>query len=291
MKIPETGVACMIEPLRDAFSARTRLASRLVLAVGIMSIIVAGCGGVRLLKEPQPQQTTQPLATAADDNVTSTLDWVIVRNGPGAWAKNADWDEYLLRIHNSSVEPILVTNITVMDSLENPVSRRSNRRQLVNGSKENARRYRDSGLRVKAGAGAGELLVAGAAVTAVGVGVAASAVSTTVATTAYGAVWTGGVATGTATAATGLLLLGPAMAVGGILRGVNNRRVDDEIQRRRTVLPLTVAPGQHLPFDIFFPVAPAPVQVNLFYVDEVGEHHLIFDTRAVLAGLHLESKD
>jgi len=261
--------------------------SRLVLAVGVMGIMIAGCGGVKLLKEPQPQQTTQPLSTAADDKVTSTLDWVIVRNGPGAWAKNADWDEYLLRIHNSSAEPILITNITVLDSLEYPVLRRSNRRQLVKGSKENARRYRDSGLTVKAGAGAGELLVAGAAVTVVGVGVAASAVSTT----AYGAVWTGGVATGTATAATGLLLLGPALAVGGILRGVNNRRVDDEIQRRRTVLPLTVPPGQQQPLDVFVPIAPGPVQVDLFYVDDEGEHRLTFDTRAVLAGLHLESKD
>ena len=177
--------------------------------------------------------------------------------------------------------------MTAVDSLENRVDRRANRHQLVKGSKDNARRYRDSGLTVKAGAGAVDLLMAGAAVTAVGVAVASSAVYTT----AYGAVWTGGVATGTATAATGLLLLGPALAVGGILRGINNSRVNDEIQLRRTVLPITVAPGQELPLDVFFPVAPAPVQVVLFYVDDEGEQQLTFDTRAVLAGLHLESKD
>ena len=259
------------------------------LAIGAMAagIMLASCGGARLLKESQSQQTTQPLAKVADSRVTSTLDWVIVRNGPGAWAKNADWDEYLLRIQNSSAEPILITNITVLDSLDNRVDRRSNRRQLVKGSKDTSRRYRDSGFKVKAGAGAGELLVAGAAVTAVGVGVASSAVYGT----AYGAVWTGGVATGTATAATGLLLLGPALAAGGIFRGVNNRRVDDEIQRRRTVLPMTVSPREEQPLDVFFPIAPAPVQVILFYVDDEGEHQLIFDTRAVLSGLHLESKD
>jgi hypothetical protein len=249
-----------------------------------MGLMLVGCGGAKLLKESQPQQTTQPLATATDNRVTGTLDWVIVRNGPGAWAKNGDWDEYLLRIHNSSVEPILITNIMVLDSLENRIERRSSRRQLVKGSKDNARRYRDSGYTVKAGAGAGGLLVAGAAVTAVGVSAAYGA--------AYGAVWTGsGVAAGTATAATGLLLLGPALAVGGIFRGVNNSRVDDEIQGRRTVLPITVFPGQDQPLDVFFPIAPAPVQVILFYVDDEGEHQLIFDTRAVLAGLHLESRD
>lgn len=269
-----------------AMKARRQTGQR-VLAVGVVAIILVGCGGAKLLKESQPQQTTQPLATAADSRVTSTLDWVIVRNGPGAWAKNADWDEYLLRIHNFSAEPVLITNITVLDSLEHRVDRRSNRRQLVKSSEDSARRYRDSGFTVKAGAGAGNLLVAGAAVTAVGVGVAASAVSTT----AYGAVWTGGVSTGTATAATGLLLLGPALAVGGIFRGVNNSRVDDEIQRRRTVLPITVSPGEELPIDVFFPITPGPVQVNLFYVDDEGGHQLMFDTRAVLAGLHLESKD
>lgn len=253
-----------------------------------MATMLVGCGGAKLLKESQPQQTTQPLATASDSRVTSTLDWVIVRNGPGAWAKNGDWDEYLLRIHNSSAEPILVTNIAVVDSLENRIERRSNRRQLVEGSKDNARRYRDSGFTVKAGAGSGELLVAGAAITTVGVGVAASALTTT---TAYGATWIGGVSAGTATAATGLLLLGPAMAVGGVLRGINNSRVDDEIQSRRTVLPLTVAHGQQQPIDVFFPIAPAPAQVILFYVDDEGEHQLTFDTRAVLAGLHLESRD
>jgi len=257
------------------------------LAISGMAVILVGCGGARLLKETQPQQTTQPLATAADNRVSSTLDWVIVRNGPGAWARNADWDEYLLRIYNSSAEPLLVTNIRVVDSLENRVDRRANRRQLVKGSKDIARRYRDSGFTVKAGAGAGDLLVAGAAVTAVGVAVASSAVYTT----AYGAVWTGGIATGTATAATGLLLLGPALAVGGIFRGINNSRVDDEIQLRRTVLPITVSPGQELPLDVFFPVAPAPVQVELFYVDADGEQQLTFDTEAVLAGLHLERKD
>ena len=79
--------------------------------------------------------------------------------------------------------------------------------------------------------------------------------------------------------------------MGGIFRGINNSRVDDEIQLWRTVLPITVSPGQELPLDVFFPVAPAPVQVVLLYVDDEGEQQLTFDTRAVLAGLHLESKD
>jgi hypothetical protein len=54
-------------------------------------LVLSGCGGTKVLKEAQPIQTTQPLATASDQQVTAILDWVIVRDGPGTWAKNADW--------------------------------------------------------------------------------------------------------------------------------------------------------------------------------------------------------
>ena len=61
-------------------------------AAGITLSLVSlvGCGGTKVLKEPQPMQTTQPLAEVSDQQVTATLDWVIVRDGPGTWAKNAD---------------------------------------------------------------------------------------------------------------------------------------------------------------------------------------------------------
>ena len=68
--------------------------------------VLSGCGGTKVLKEAQPIQTTQPLATVSDQQVTAILDWVIVRDGPGTWAKNADWDEYLLRIRNLSEQSI-----------------------------------------------------------------------------------------------------------------------------------------------------------------------------------------
>jgi hypothetical protein len=241
--------------------------------------MVSACGGTKVLKEPQPIQTTQPLAIASDQRVAVTLDWVIVRDGPGTWAKNADWDEYLLSVSNLSDLPIQVASVTVIDSLDTRVEPQPGRKRLTQASRQSARRYKKSGMRVKAGRGAGTMLVAGAAVTAVGVGAASVA--------AYGAGV--GAAGGTAAAAGGLLLLGPALAVGGVVRGVRNSAVNTQIEQRQTTLPLEINAGAELALDVFFPLAPSPSVVEVIYTDANGEYSLVVDTSVALQGLHLDS--
>ena len=49
----------------------------------------------------------------------------------------------------------------------------------------------------------------------------------------------------------------------------------------------TVAAYQELSLDVFFPIAPAPQRVDVTYRDASGEHVLVIDTKASLAGLHL----
>ena len=249
----------------------------------LSTCVVAGCGGTKVLKEPQPVQTTQPLAAISDQRVTATLDWVIVRDGPGTWARNADWDEYLLRVNNRADQPVTVTQLTVVDSLDARTEAQSGRKQLVKSSKKTARRYKKSGIKVKAGRGAGTMLIAGAAVTAVGYG-AASAV-------AFGSIMSGGAATagGAGAAAGGLLLLGPALAVGGIVRGVNNSKVNNQIELRQTVLPHEIPAGEEIDLNAFFPLAPSPKMVELIYTDATGEHSLVIDTSVALDGLHIEA--
>ena len=80
---------------------------KLLFRSGILLLLVAltGCGGTKVLKESQPIERTQLLATVSDKRVTATLDWVIVRDGPGTWARNANWEEYLLRVRNQSDQP------------------------------------------------------------------------------------------------------------------------------------------------------------------------------------------
>lgn len=244
--------------------------------------MLAGCGGTKVLKEPLPIQTTRPLATASNQRVTATLDWVIVRDGPGTWAKNADWDEYLMTVSNASDQPIQVISMTVINSLDTRVEPQPGRKQLVKGSKQAARRYKKSGIKVKAGRGAGTMLIAGAAVTVAGIGATSAAVYAS----AYGAA-----AGGAGAAASGLLLLGPALAVGGIVRGVRNSAVNKQIEQRQTTLPLEVAASGELALDVFFPVAPSPRMVEVIYTDANGENSLIVDTSVALNGLHITSPE
>lgn len=244
----------------------------------VCMFVLSGCGGTKVLKEAQPIQTTQPLATVSDQQVTVILDWVIVRDGPGTWAKNADWDEYLLRIRNLSDQPIQVIRVIVVDSLDTRIESQPKRKQLVKGSKQTTRRYKDSGIKVKAGRGAGTMLVAGAAVTVIGVG-AASVVAVSGATVAGSA----------GAAAGGLLLLGPALVVGGIVRGVRNSAVNKQIEQRQTVLPLELSAGEELSLNVFFPLAPSPGMVEVSYTDVTGEHSLTIDTNTALNGLHIDA--
>ncbi len=257
--------------------------STIITAV-LTALILSACGGTKVLKNSQPLQATEPLAAASDQRVTAILDWVIVRDGPGTWAKNADWDEYLLRVSNSSDQPIQITGLIVIDSLDTRIEPAPGRKHLVKGSKLTARRYKDSGIKVKAGRGTGTMLVAGAALTAVGYGAANIAM-------VYGAI--GGTAASTASsagaAAGGLLLLGPALVVGGVVRGVRNSAVNKEIIQRQTQLPLQISAGEQLTLDIFFPLAPSPRLVEIIYADANGEHRLGIDTSAALHGLHMDA--
>ena len=245
----------------------------LLRSVILLSLLaMSGCGGTKLLKEPEPLVVTQALATASDQHLSVTLDWVIVRGGPGSWAKNVDWDEYLLRVQNLGDDSIRVTNITVLDSLGTRIETGDSRKQLVKGTKKTKRRYKGEGLKVKAGVSAGTLFAAGA-VTAVSV------------VSAGGAVALGGGALA-AGAATGVLLV-PVLAVGGVFRGVNNSKVNNRIESRQTLLPVELQHEQENSLHIFFPLAPSPRRLELTYADSRGEHTLIVDTQAALEGLHL----
>ena len=241
-------------------------------SVFMLLLALSGCGGTKVLKEPEPLVVTQSLATASDQRLAATLDWVIVRDGPGTWAKNVDWDEYLIRVQNLSDDSIRVTNITVLDSLGTRIEARENRKQLVKGTKKTKKRYKGEGLKVKAGVSSGTLLAAGA--------VSAATVAAVGSTVAFGS------SAAVAGVATGMLLV-PVLAVGGVLRGVNNSKVNNQIESRQTLLPVELQDEEEKRLDIFYPLAPSPRRVELTYVDSQGEHTLIVDTQAALEGLHL----
>ena len=246
----------------------------------LLLLSLSGCGGTKMVKEPEPLVVTQSLANASDQRLAATLDWVIVRDGPGTWAKNVDWDEYLIRVQNLTDDSIRVTNITVLDSLGTRIEIGEKRRQLVKATKQAKRRYKGEGLKVKAGAGAGTLIVAGAVAGATGAAIAASA-GTWFTLGAGG--WSGAT---TAGVAGGIILL-PVLAVGGVFRGINNSKVNKHIESRQTLLPVVLQEEEEKSLDIFFPLTPSPRQIEFIYVDSRGDHTLVIDTHTALEGLHL----
>ncbi len=263
--------------LREDVMKYKRMKSGVIIVTAILWLCVAGCGGSKILKEPEPLVVAHPLATASNQRLSATLDWVIVRDGPGTWAKNADWDEYLLTISNQSDLPIQLTNIIVVDSLNMRIAAQSGRKQLVKASKKTARRYKQSGIKVTADSGRGIMGVAAA--TAGGAAVGAAMGSGTV------------VGAGAGAAAVGAVVLAPVLIVGGILRGARHSAVNTQIEQRQTLLPLDVPAGSELMLDVFFPLAPSPGTVELTYSNATGEHDIVIDTSATLNGLHIESSD
>ena len=248
-----------------------RGSGRALIALAIFAAL-GGCGGTKVLKDPQPLMANEPLAVASDTRLSASLDWVIVRDGPGTWAKNADWDEYLVSVRNETTDSIVITAVSVMDSGEHRHDSVPNRKKLVKASRKTAKRYKGEGVEVKAGVGGGALLLTGVLSANVGMGAGAAAV--------YGS-------TAAAGAAAGALVLAPVLVVGGVVRGVNNGKVNDEIGRRQTPLPLQLEPGSAHSFDLFFPIAPSPLELRIDYVDAAGEHTIVIDTREALGGLHL----
>jgi len=251
-------------------------AMRIVVFGALAAVGLSGCGGSKVLRNPKPLAVTQSLAATSDQRLAATLDWVIVRDGPGTWAKNVDWDEYLIRVQNLSDEPIRVTNITVFDSLGTRIDIGRNRRQLVEGTRQTKRRYKDERLKVKAGVSAGLLTTTGgaSAAAAAAVGFAAIAGYSSAASLSSALV------TGT--------IVAPALVIGGFVRGVNDSKVNRRIQSRQTRLPAVLQAAQERSLDIFFPLAPSPQHMELTYVDSQGPHILIIDTHTALDGLHLE---
>ena len=250
-----------------------------ILPVGLIVLGLSACGGgTRLIKNaPPPPQQVSALAAASDDALSAQLQWVIVRDGPGTWAQNADWDEYLIEVRNVSAAPIQVTGVVLFDSMDQPNSISASRTALVDASRKNAKRYKDSGLRVAAGRGRGLALVAGGAgATTLGMGAAYATLM--------------GAGSGAAAAASGLILAGPAMVTMAIVRGVRKGAVTKRIKERSSVFPIALEAGQTQALDVFFPLAPAPRRIEIHYTDAKGTHMLSTDTSKALDGLHLEGQ-
>jgi hypothetical protein len=246
--------------------------------VVLLAVSMMGCGGTKLLDDPQPLVLERPLTTTSDQRLEAHLDWVIVRDGLGTWVEGADWDEYLLRVRNLSDELIRISAVEVYDSLGTRLESSANLDNLISASRKTTRRYKSEGLKVKAGAGGEGLMAAGTVALYGGEALAI-------------AVLAGSASASAAGVALGAVVLAPVLIVGGMVQSTNKDRVAREMVNRYTPLPIDVSPSELQSLTIFFPLAPSPRQINLTYGDSTGAHKLIIDTSELLRGLHIGSDE
>jgi hypothetical protein len=250
-----------------------RTAWRAVVLAALGAVALGGCASTQKLSQPVPVQAPRIIAEATDWRVTASIENVIVRDGPGAWAKNAFWDEYQIRVAVVAGWPVEVTRIVVVDSLGERHKPQTVLAELEKESKATAERYKTADLQVTAGLGA-----AGAYWTGVGIGGASAAVG-------LATLGTTGVAAGAATA--GAIVVAPVLMVAGIVGAAEEWQVQNEIDRRSTVFPVAMEGEQEQTLVVFFALAPSPGQVEVKYRDPAGEHVVVIDTGSALAGLHL----
>ena len=261
-------------PLLESILQRTILQTGTTILVVLLALGLTGCGGTKLLDDPQPLVLERPLTTTSDQRLTAHLDWVIVRDGPGTWVESANWDEYLLRVRNLSDEPIRITGVAVYDSLGTRLETSANLDNLISASRKTTRRYKAEGLKVRAGIGGEALMAAGVAAL-----VGGQALSI--------AVLTGSASASAAGVAIGAVVLAPVLIVGGMVQSKNKDWVAREMVNRHAPLPADIASKELQSLTIFFPLAPSPTHIELVYANSNGEHKLIIDTREILQGLHI----
>jgi hypothetical protein len=243
----------------------------------VLFLFLSSCGGTKLIKAKHIENTDlQPLLISIrDENVEVSLYWILVNKGPKSWAKRSYWDEYILQVKNLSNQDIRITNIHLIDFLNTAVFPQENRSDLKSESKKVVRRFKKAGIKIKYGTNskvllnsfAGVTIVAGASISAAGPVALVSA-------------------TGTGIAAAAIVAT-PLMAIGGIMRMVNNSKVNNEIQKRKSTLPLDVPAMNQQIVDLFFPVSPAVQQIVISYSIGIEEHQLRLDIKQQTENLHI----
>ena len=236
-------------------------------------LLLVSCGGARLVEEPEIIQIPHPLAMSNDETITGSLYWVIVRNGPGMWVENADWDEYLINVSNHSKSEVQINSVTVIDSLGTRLASNDKLKKLIKKSKNTAKRYEDNRIEMKSGYRPSTLYGTAAA--------GGAAAGATIAGTS------GMMASGTAMAVLATIVAVPVLVGAGVYRGHVNNEISEEIENRSTSMPVKISTGESYALDLFFPLAPSPTAVEIHYTSNEIQHSLIIDTTDSLHRLHL----
>lgn len=201
--------------------------------------------------------------TTKISGLEAVLVTVIVYQGPGSWKQGALWDEYVVSLANRSAGPLTIESMALVDLLGEQQVPGTDPWKLEQLSETNWKKYGKVGQFVR------------------GVGAFTGAVELS----AIGYGLTGG-------ALSGVFFVMPVVLIAdvvtvGILNHRNKAMVQQEFNRRRLALPLTIAPGQSVAGSFFFPVVPSPQRLVLKSKAGNDSIELVLDLKP-LSDLHLK---
>ena len=246
-------------------------------AVLVSILLLAACGGARVSKKWEQSQHERPILElqAQTASIVANLDWIVFRNGPGSWAKDAFWDEYIVSVTNVSDQPITIESLSVIDSTDTAIVPHHSRKALKKAYKVVKKRNKKAGLQIKLGEGSTDATGNSIVATALVAGGAGS-----------GSVAAAG---GTLTAAGGAIVVAvPAIAIGSVMKIVNNTKVNNRISEKTTVLPLILEPSQQEELNIFFPAVPSPQYLLIKFTTVSNQESIQIDLQEAFSGLHIK---
>ena len=209
------------------------------------ALAVSGCVSTKykMARENTPPTMLLNL-TAAQPPLAAALNVVIIYQGPGSWKRAAFWDEYVVTIANGGDQPLTIASAELIDPAGANQALGTDPWALEKRSKTLEQKYRDAGVAFARNA-AGVVVIAGA-----GVGGVAAA----------GGIFAAGA--GAAAAASVVAVPIYFLAVASF-NNDNKAGIVTEFNRRRFVLPLTLAPGETRIGSLFFPMIPSPRALTL----------------------------
>ena len=241
-------------------------------------LILTSCMGARMNKKAENIDYKNNIVSHQDSNLIVELQYILVKNGRFSWAKDANWDEYIFNIKNISNSDIQINSILVTDSLGEIIKPEFSRKTLIKASKKVIKRYKKQKIKIQLGAGSTDILFKRVGATVVG----ASAAGFVAGAGAASAV------SGTAVAAGAALVIVPALAIGGIVKIMNNSKIDKNIKKRQINFPISILANDETNYNVFYPGIPSPLLIAVDYENELGNKKLLINTQEALNGLHIK---
>ncbi len=260
----------MTTPGPTSRSAR-RCGWRLVILMPAL-LVLTGCVTAKKYRLAKPNTPPAKLLNwqAETPPVELTLQTVIIFKGPGSWKREARWDEYRVQLANHGDQPAMVDTAALTDLQGTPQFPGTEPWALEQLSYTNWDKYGKKGVKLLAGAGALMLY---------GVAVEAAALSSFLA---------GGATTGAVVIVDVIPVVAVVdIAVVAVMNHNNKVKVQEEFNRRRLSLPLTLPPGKSVAGSLFFPMTPGPQRLRLKGRSGDTPFELVLELKP-LAGLHLK---